>query len=222
MATMIKTIVATCLCTGIAILSMKAPATNVAEASDIFAKPANEQVAHMDTITHSPNATIDETLLPVKKKSTLRRHFTWGLDIGASIDLSGEDMSTFDAETYFGYKGTWIRTAALGAGIHKAFGNKYTFIPLFGIVRTSFRSKPSLLFFEFKAGYSFNTLSDSGSFGGAYGSLGLGINLAMSKSIQSHIILAYSYYTLRKATDLDIPYSGDNINYASLKFGVNF
>lgn len=157
-----------------------------------------------------------------QSSSALRRHFTWGLDVGASIDLSGQDISTFDAETYFGYKGDWIRTAAIGAGMHKAFGNKYTFVPLFAMVRTSFRSKPSLLFFELKAGYSFNTLTDSGSFGGAYGSFGLGINLAMSKSIQSHIVLAYSYFTLQKATDMDIPYTGDNINGAVLRFGVNF
>ena len=131
-------------------------------------------------------------------------------------------MSTFDIDVYFGYKGSWVRTAAVGAGIHKAFGNQYTFVPVYGMFRSSFRSRPSLLFFEMKLGYSFNTLSDSGSFGGAYGSVGLGINLAMSKRLQSHLILSYGYFTLNRATDLDIPYSGDNINSAVLRFGVNF
>ncbi len=159
---------------------------------------------------------------PRKFGAKFRRHFTWGVDVGASIDLSGEDMSTFDAETYFGYKGGWVRTAALGAGIHKAFGNKYTFIPLYAMLRTSFRKKPSLLFFELKLGYSFNTLADSGSFGGAYGSAGLGFNLAMTKTFQSHIVLSYSYFTLHSARDMAIPYSGDNINSAVLKFGINF
>ncbi|MCM1319244.1 MAG: hypothetical protein NC217_02545 [Muribaculaceae bacterium] len=190
-------------------------------ASDAFtARPGKKPKAKANSTDLSENES--NSTITTKKFSGLRQHFTWGIDLGASIDLSGEDLSTFDAETYFGYKGNWIRTAALGAGMHKAFGNKYTFIPVYALLRTSFRSKPSLLFFELKAGYSFNTLNDSGSFGGAYGSFGLGVNLAMSKSFQSHIVLAYSYYTLRHATDLDIPYSGDNINSAVLRFGVNF
>lgn len=183
----------------------------------------SDTVANQDsTIVQLLQGKLEDPPSAHKQGNRFRKHFTWGVDLGASIDLSGEDMSTFDAETYFGYKGSWVRTAALGIGMHKAFGNRYTFIPFYGMLRTSFRSKPSLFFFELKAGYSFNTLSGSGSFGGAYGSFGLGINLAMSKSFQSHIVLSYSYFTLRNATDLDIPYSGDNINSAVLKFGVNF
>lgn len=208
------------------VTAIQAPAATAAEASTISeqAPAAATDSTTVEAIYVSPTLLTDSPTdaVPVKKRSGFRRHFTWGVDVGASIDLSGEDMSTFDAETYFGYKGSWVRTAALGIGIHKAFGNKYTFIPFYAMVRTSFRSKPSLFFFELKAGYSFNTLSDSGSFGGAYGSLGLGINLAMSKSFQSHIVLSYSYFTLRHATELSIPYSGDNINSAVLKFGINF
>lgn len=218
-----------------AVFSIKAPAALVAEAynvsacnqTDILSQDADSigDVHVSDGLIPSDitKEAITPSIQPANKKyAALRQHFTWGIDVGASIYLSGEDMSTFDAETYFGYKGTWIRTAAIGAGIHKAFGNKYTFIPLYAVVRTSFRSKPSLLFFELKAGYSFNTLNDSGSFGGAYGSFGLGINLYSSKSFQSHIVLAYSYFTLKNATDLNIPYHGDNINSAVLRFGINF
>ena len=166
------------------------------------------------------SATLDT---PKKQKfASLRRHFSWGLDAGSSIDLSGEDMSTIDVETYFGYKGSLIRNAGVGVGMHKAFGNQYTFVPLYAMLRTSFRKKPSPLFFELKLGYSFNTLAHSGSIGGAYGSLGVGFNLKMSRSFQSHIILSYSYFTLRKATEVDVPYSGDNINSAVLRFGINF
>lgn len=200
--------------------AIQAPCASASEAYAVLARPDSAQT---DTgiIGHLQADTRKQTSRS-KSGSGFRRHFTWGADLGASIDLSGEDMSTFDAETYFGYKGSWIRTAALGIGMHKAFGNRYTFIPLYGMVRTSFRSRPSLFFFEIKAGYSFNTLSDSGSIGGAYGSLGLGINLAMSKSFQSHIVLAYSFFTLHRATELEIPYSGDNINSAVLRFGINF
>lgn len=163
-----------------------------------------------------------EGIFDAKIPPLYKSHFTWGADVGASIDLAGENMSTIDIDAYFGYKGSWVRTAALGAGIHKAFGNQYTFVPVYALLRTSFRSKPSLLFFELKAGYSFNTLADSGSVGGAYGSVGVGINLAMTKTLQSHLVLSYGFFTLRHATDLNIPYEGDNINSAVLKFGVNF
>jgi len=192
------------------------------EASNVYTPGQNTAIQDTTSVVPPAVNMREAGNATVKQRSSFRRHFTWGIDIGSSIDLSGENMSTFDAETYFGYKGTWVRTAAIGAGIHKAFGNQYTFVPLYALIRTSFRSKPSLVFFELKAGYSFNTLSDSGSFGGAYGSLGIGFNLAMSKTIQSHIILSYGYFTLRKATELDMPYSGENINSAVLRFGLNF
>lgn len=190
-----------------------APVASAAEAYINYSDTTAQNIHRLPAPTTQPSKN--------KRKSPLK-HFTWGVDAGASIDLSGEDMSTFTAETYFGYKGSWIRTAAVGVGMHKAFGNQYTFVPVYGMLRTSFRSKPSLFFFELKAGYSFNTLAHSGSIGGAYGSFGLGINLAMKPSFQSHIVLAYSYFTLKNATELDIKYSGDNINSAVLRFGINF
>lgn len=162
------------------------------------------------------------SLLPHLDRPLSLSHFTWGADAGASIDLGGNDMSTFDVDAYFGYKGRFIRTAAIGSGIHKAFGNQYTFIPVYAMVRTSFRSKPSLLFMEVKAGYSFNTLDDSGSQGGFYGNVGVGINLAMSPKFNSHIVLSYGYFGLKKAQDTPMPYDGSCINYAVLRFGVNF
>lgn len=164
----------------------------------------------------------DDTLLGDRRGSLVGSHFTWGADVGSSVDLSGSDMTTFDIDAYFGYKGSLIRTAAVGAGVHKAFGNSYTFLPVYALIRTSFRSEPSLFFFEAKGGYSFNTLADSGSHGGAYGTLGIGINLAMSNKLQSHIVLSYGFFTLRNASDLTIRYAGDNISYAVLHFGVNF
>lgn len=165
----------------------------------------------------------DDTLLgPQTGLSLSGSHFTWGADVGSSVDLAGSDMTTFDIDAYFGYKGAMIRTAAAGIGVHKAFGNSYTFIPVYALVRSSFRHEPSLFFMEVKGGYSFNTLADSGSAGGAYGSVGLGINLAMSPKLQSHIILSYGFFTLHNASELAIPYVGDNISYAVLHFGVNF
>ena len=49
-------------------------------------------------------------------------HFTWGADIGSTIDISGNDMSTIDIDAFFGYKNKFIRTVGLGAGIKSAIG----------------------------------------------------------------------------------------------------
>lgn len=170
----------------------------------------------------SPQSTDDDSLFPELNRPLSLSHFTWGVDVGSSIDLGGNDMSTFDAEAMFGYKNSFWKALGVGAGVHKAFGNEYTFVPVFALLRTSFRNKPSLFFLDARAGYSFNTIADTGSQGGLIFSLGAGINLALYKGINSHIIVSYSYYGLRKAEDAAVPYRGHNIDYAMLRIGVSF
>lgn len=169
-----------------------------------------------------PESSGDDSLFPELNRSLSFSHFTWGVDVGSSIDLGGNDMSTFDAEAMFGYKNSFWKTLGVGAGVHKAFGNEYTFVPVYALLRTSFRNKPSLFFLDARAGYSFNTIADTGSQGGFIFSLGAGINLAIYKGINSHIIVSYSYYGLKKATDAAVPYDGNNIDYAMLRIGVSF
>lgn len=164
----------------------------------------------------------DDILFPQLDRPLSLSHFTWGIDVGSSIDLGGNDMSTFDAEAMFGYKNSLWQALGVGAGVHKAFGNEYTFVPVFALVRTSFRNKPSLFFLDARAGYSFNTISDAGSQGGFIFSLGAGINLSLYKGIKSHIIISYSYYGLKEAADASVPYKGHNIDYAMLRIGVSF
>lgn len=151
-------------------------------------------------------------------------HFTWGVDLGSSIDLGGNDLSTFDAEANLGYKNRWFQVAGVGAGVHRAFGNGTNLIPVFAIVRTSFRPKPSLLFFNLKIGYSFNSYYGHGTgvHGGFYMSGGLGVNLAVSRRFRSHIILSYGYFRLNDSQRLSSGLSVRNIDYAQIHFGVNF
>ena len=164
----------------------------------------------------------DDSLFPELNKPLGKSHFTWGVDVGSSIDLGGNDMSTFDTEAMFGYKNDFWRALGVGVGVRKAFGNEYTFIPVFALIRTSFRSKPSLFFFDGRIGYSFNTIADTGSQGGLIFSAGIGVNLSLHKEIRSHIILSYSYYGLKEALDASVPYKGDNIDYAMLRIGISF
>lgn len=164
-----------------------------------------------------------ESIFPdVHRPLGIFSHFTWGADLGASIDMGGSDMSTFDVDVFLGYKNSFIRTVGFGAGIHQAFGNGHNFIPVYAMFRSSFRKKPSLFFADVKAGYSFNTISNSHSQGGIYCSVGVGINLAISKHFQSHIILSYGYFGMSAIDAEDMTYDGKHINYAQLRIGANF
>ena len=150
-------------------------------------------------------------------------HFTWGADFGASVDLTAHDMSTFDIDIIMGYKNKYIKTVGIGAGIHRTVQGGDNFIPIYALLRTSFTSRPSLLFMNARFGYSFNTVEKSPTFGDYNAALGCGINLSQSSKAKSYIIVGVAYRYFNKThrdyiTRLDSPY----IWIAQLQFGVNF
>lgn len=151
-----------------------------------------------------------------------RSHFTWGIELGSAIDVTSHDMSTFDADLLVGYKSDYVRFLGAGIGIQKAFGSGSTFIPVYAAFRSSFSSKPKLLFMHAKAGYSFNTMSGNPRMGDICGALGLGINLARTRNYNTHIVLGYEFRHFnskhREALELDT----DNVSLINLSFGINF
>lgn len=163
-----------------------------------------------------------ESLLESKATPLWLSHFTWGTDIGSSIDLRGNDMSTFDAEVVLGYKNRFIQLAGVSIGVHRAFGNGNNMIPIYAVFRSSFRSDPSLFFLNVKAGYSFNSIGETGTRQGFNCSLGAGINLAMSTRFRSHIILSYGYLRLDEEQRLWAGTKVGHVDYAQLSFGVTF
>lgn len=178
----------------------------------------SQHIEHLDTLYINR-----ESLFPEKSQNLgIQSHFSWGADIGASIDVGGDDMSTFDIDVNLGYKNKFFRLIGVGAGIHRAFGNGCNFIPIYALIRTSFREKPSLFFLDLKGGYSFNSIGYNNSQGGAYASIGCGINLAMSNKFKSHIILSYGYFGMKAINNAAINFDGNHINYAQIKFGVSF
>ncbi|MDE5875963.1 MAG: hypothetical protein K2H47_00425 [Muribaculaceae bacterium] len=176
------------------------------------------------TLTSSPSTPDNEreSIFPQGSVSLETSHFTWGVDIGASIDVTANDQSTFDADVVFGYKNSWIRLVGIGGGIHRSFGSGDNFIPLYVIFRSSFSPQPRLFFLNFKAGYSFNTIGNAATYGDTTASIGLGINLAMSKRFQSHIIIGYGFrhYSSRHQSSMEL--SSANVSLAQLSIGVNF
>lgn len=163
-----------------------------------------------------------ESMLIGKDKPLWTSHFTWGADVGSSIDLRGNDMSTFDAEAVLGYKNSFIQLAGVGAGVHRAFGNGNNMIPVYAVFRSSFRTAPSLFFLNLKAGYSFNSIGETGTRRGFNCSLGVGINLAVSAKFRSHIILSYGYFRLDEEQRLWAGMEVEHVDYAQLRFGVTF
>jgi len=160
-------------------------------------------VASIASATATDNKSAAETL----------HHFAWGADIATSIDMTGNDMSTFDLNAAFGYKNAAVHMAGAGAGLHIAVNNDTRMFPVYGIVRTCFTRRPSRCFMEAKAGYSFNTMPDSSSDNGIYGSLGLGVNLAMGVNFRSFIIAAYTYSELPKSHDIHAVTIGIGIGF---------
>lgn len=163
-----------------------------------------------------------ESIFNTKTRSLAFSHFVWGAETGASLDLTSHDMSTFDVDVLFGYKNSCIKVAGIGAGIHRSVHIGNNLIPVYAVFRSSFRSKPSLLFLNVQAGYSFNSFGKGKSVGDFMGALGVGINLQQTRVAKSYIVLsaAYQYFndTNREKIDIDTHY----IFFARLMFGVNF
>lgn len=173
--------------------------------------------ANINNITAN-NTSKDSILI----KTVSQKGFTWGADIGSSIDMSGNDMSSVDVGAYFGYRNSWIRTVGAGAAIHSSLGNNNTFIPIYAIFRSSFTSKPSLCFVDIKCGYSFNNLGSVSTQSGFFGGLGVGFNLYSNSKFKSHIILAYNYFKLKPYNNIEKPMGNDNLQTVAIHIGISF
>lgn len=166
---------------------------------------------------------VRESIFKSKTGSLDKSHFTWGAEAGSSLDLTSHDLSTFDVDVLLGYKDSFVKLVGIGAGIHRSIHTGNNFIPVYGVFRTSFRRKPSLLFMNLQAGYSFNTISDSGTIGDFTGALGVGINLQQTRKAKSYIILSavYQYFSKSNMDKIDIV-DTNYIFFARLAVGVNF
>lgn len=116
-------------------------------------------------------------------------HFTWGVDISSGVDLTEHDMTMFSLGAAFGYRGSWLQFAGMGASIISMMNNSSRCYPVYAVVRTSFSSRPQLCFMEVRGGVSFNSILESKSQSGAYVSAGCGITLARSRSFSSYIMV---------------------------------
>lgn len=83
---------------------------------------------------------------------------TFGVEAGASIDMSGNDFSSFDLDLFAGYRSHTIKCFGLGIGLHSSFSNNRYYLPIYALFRCNLLSNKSLLFVDFRAGYSTNQM----------------------------------------------------------------
>lgn len=149
-------------------------------------------------------------------------HFTWGVDLGSGVDLTSHDMTMFELGACFGYKGSWMRFAGIGATIVSMMNNSSRCYPVYGMLRTSFSRYHRLCFMEVQAGVSFNSILDYKQQTDFYGSLGIGLTLAHSRKFTSHVVLRGVFMPL-SPVDIDgVRHLTYDIGYACIGIGCAF
>ncbi len=162
---------------------------------------------------------------PAATAEMLRRcTFSWGVQIGGSIDMSGQNMSTIDFSGVAGLRHKWIKMLGVGAGAQMMVSNSCRTYPVFLAFRTDFSSsRRRLVFLDTRMGVANNTFPGDVHKSGLYGYCGAGINLATGRKFASFLSLGYTYVQRG-----DVAY-GDgethflpHIHYASVGLGVHF
>ena len=103
------------------------------------------------------------------KKDKKIKPVTFGVEAGASIDMSGNDFSSFDLDLFAGYRSHTIKCFGLGIGLHSSFSNNRYYLPIYALFRCNLLSNKSLLFVDFRAGYSTNQMYKGENQGGFFG-----------------------------------------------------
>lgn len=149
-------------------------------------------------------------------------HFAWGAEVGGAIDMTSHDLSSVNLDAYFGYRNSWIDVVGVGAEVDMMVSNSVRSFPVYAIFRTSFTSRPSLVFMDLRGGVAFNNLSESASQTSAYISPGIGFNLAGGKTFQSYVTISYVYNALRPFEVSDRPIDVDGLSSACVRLGIRF
>lgn len=147
--------------------------------------------------------------------------FAWGADVGASIDMTGSDMSDVNFCAYFGMKRGWINFVGIGAEADIVTSNSCRSYDLFASLHTNFVNRPTLFFWPVRVGVALNYLEHNHQQTGLYASTGLGINLARGKSYCSYMTIGYTYRQRSKVIG-ELTHNFKDLHYATVKIGISF
>ncbi|MDE6265813.1 MAG: hypothetical protein K2M07_00485 [Muribaculaceae bacterium] len=149
-------------------------------------------------------------------------HFAWGADLGSSIDMTGNSMTSINIGGFFGYRNNWFRVLGIGGEIHSMMSNSSRSIPIYGIMQTSFCNRPRLCFMDLRGGISMNNIENANTQTGGYTSIGVGVTLAHSRKFSSHFILAYTFIQRKDFDDSETSVHIEDLQMATLRIGVCF
>ena len=168
-----------------------------------------------------PEAFSDFEEVKVKKPAP-KIVFAWGGDVGASIDMSGNDMSSIDFNLAFGIRRGWIKFLGVGAQADIYVSNSCRSYPIYALLRTNFVERDTRVFWEVKGGMSLNYLEHNHHQTGIFGSTGVGMRLASGRSFSSYLVLAYTFLQRRKIIGPEMTHDFTDLHCASVRLGIVF
>lgn len=149
--------------------------------------------------------------------------FAWGADFGTSIDLNGNDMSTVNLDANFGYANGVMRMVGVGAGAHMMMSNSCRAFPLYIILQTNFRHKPTLCFLDLRFGMAINNVDHDSRQTVPYINPSLGFNLAGNKNFQSYMRIGYLYNGMKSfGPENNRTTIKGGLSMANVSIGINF
>lgn len=199
-----------------------APVVKGEAAQDTIARENSTYFDQGALVMINDTASNVDSFFPEKSVNLAKSHFTWGAEFGSSIDMTAHNLSTFDLDVNIGYKNSFFKIIGIGAGIHRSLSSGDTYVPLYAVIRTSFRKKPSLFFLNVQIGYSFNTISNGPFHGDFASALGCGINLSQSRRAKSFIILSAGTRYFNKNHKSITKIDASTITVAKIVIGINF
>lgn len=149
-----------------------------------------------------------------------RLKFAWGADLGASADMSGNDMSSIDLDLNAGISRGWINFLGIGAQANITVANSQRYYPLFVLFRTNFTNRPTRFFWELKGGVSLNYIESLRQQLGSYAFTGCGIKLASSNRFTSHLTLGYTWLQRRGTVGDETNATYPDLHYVTIKLGL--
>ncbi|MCM1338035.1 MAG: hypothetical protein NC187_10230 [Candidatus Amulumruptor caecigallinarius] len=167
--------------------------------------------------THNPAH--DEITNPQLRTAT---RLAWGVDIGSSIDLTTQDMSTLNADAYVGVRTGIMDVVGIGAGAHAMVNNSSATYPVYVVARTSFRRKPSLVFADLRVGMAFNSMFGQSTNTAFYIAPSVGFNLATGRKFRSYLTVGYSFNGVEHRTDPDMMHKIHHLDMATVRIGIAF
>lgn len=208
----LKELCITCLCLSAAVLSF-------AQESAIKEYPSPLEMNVLNVIE------IEETEQNTAADKTYQSpapSFAWGADVGASIDLTGNDMSAFDINVLIGYKRGWINFLGIGLGADISVSNSTRAYPMFVSFRTNFRDRPSHVFWDLRGGMAYNQLEHNHEQWAVYASTGIGVNLASNSKFKSNLSLNYQFRQRKRVVGTEMIHEFTDLHMVSVRFGVIF